>query len=174
MTTKQKTLDLRWLWLGVPLAVASLGWATVPHLAHAASGMELEGAYYLAAFAGLASTALTAPVTSIVLAAIQRRSPLSLAVYVTIVLAVAVPALVFEALVPSASVMPVFVSKGTRRMSHGASHVWYAATFLALYSAIGVVTYPFSRRGVFAATLAAMTTAVAIVGFVAYRVMVAH
>jgi hypothetical protein len=170
VTNEQVRVDRRWLWLGVPLALASLGWATVPKLAHAASGMELEGAFYLAAFAGLASTALTAPATSIVLAAIQRRSPLSLSVYVTIVLAVAAPALVFEALVVGASVMPVFLGHWTGRLSHGATHVWYAATFLALYSAIGIVTYPFSRRGVFAAALAALATAVAVVGCVAYRV----
>ena len=174
MTTKRTRLDRRWLWLGIPLAFSSLGWATVPHLQHAASGMQLEGAYYVAAFAGLASTALTAPATCIVLAAIQRRSPLSLRVYVAIILAVAAPALVFEALVPSASVMPVFLGRWMGRLSHGAAHVWYAATFLVLYSTIGIVTHPFSRRGVFAGTVAAITTAVAIVGCVAYRVMLAH
>jgi hypothetical protein len=94
--------------------------------------------------------------------------------YVAIILAIAAPALAFESTVVGASVMPVFLAKWMLRMSHGASHLWFAATFLALYTAIGIVTYPFSRRGVFAASLAAITTAAAIVGCVAYRVMFAH
>jgi hypothetical protein len=150
-----------------------LGWATIPRL-QATNGVELEGAYYVAAFAGLLSAAVTAPLTSIVLAAIQRRRRLSMLAYVGTILAVGAPALAFEALFLSASAMPVFTGIRPMRTSEGVTHVWFAATFLALYTAIGIVTYPISRRGVAPAAIAGMATGAGIVVFVLYRMMYAH
>jgi hypothetical protein len=157
----------------VPLALSSLAWATVPRVA-STNGMELEGAYVVAALAGVLSTALTAPITCVVLAAIQRRRRLSMPAYVGIILAVGLPALAFEALVLSASAMGIFIGHWMRRPSEVTAHVVYAATFLTLYTAIGIATYPFARRGVIPAALAAVTAGAVIVFIAVYRVMFAH
>jgi hypothetical protein len=95
-------------------------------------------------------------------------------VYVAIILAVAAPACAFEALVAGTSAMPLFLGNWVVRMSHGAIHLWFAATFLALYTTVGIMTYPFSRRGGFTAAIAAMTSSAALFGCVIYRVWFAH
>ncbi len=170
---ERKTVGSRWLWLGAPLLVASAGWATVPQI-YAATGIHLEGALAVAYLVGILSTALTAPVAILVLAAIQRRRPLSMPAYVATLIAVATPALAFEALVLSASAMGAFLAiffSNFARPGEVAIHLLCGATFIILYTTIGIASYPFARRGIFPAAIPAVASGAAILGWVAYRVL---
>jgi hypothetical protein len=124
--------------------ISSLGWATAP-LVIRSTGVDIEGALIVATLAGIASTALTGPATLIVLSTLGVMPRLGFWRYAGVVLVISLPALTFESYAVSASVMPVIL--GNWALESSLNHIWFAAAFIALYSAFIGVTYLGSRRG---------------------------
>jgi hypothetical protein len=157
----------RWLWLALPLAISSFGWAFAPFQL-TSSGWGSMGADLTAGFAGILATALTGSATIVVLRAIGTMPRMSLQQYVGIVFAVALPALSFESLDVPASAMPAILGKWVTAGSAPFVELWLGLAFVAIYAVMTVATYPFVRRGGIGATVAAIAPAVLVFSWIAY------
>jgi hypothetical protein len=168
MSTKYLLTPKALPWLAFALVASCLGWITYPLLPFGTPD-QAEGSWYLASFAGVISTGATAAATILYLAVVQQRARIGLFTYIGLILAVALPALSFQSIVVSASMMPLLLGNWVLS-SDVHTEWWLALTFALLYLVIGVVTYPFARRGGMPAALAATAVASAITAPVFVRV----
>jgi hypothetical protein len=158
-----------WPWLAFAVVASCLGWIAYPLLPFNTPD-QAEGSWYLAAFAGAASIALTAPAAILYLTVVQQGARIGLVAYVGVILAISLPALAFQSIVVSASVMPVFVGSWVLSGSDAAVVAWLALSCALLYLVAAAVTYPFARRGGAPAALAATAVGCAIAVPVALRI----
>jgi hypothetical protein len=133
-----------WLF-AIPALASSVGWATIPAVI-TAHDRDLEGALFLAGFAGLAATLLTAPLTIVVLGKLGALERISLVRYIGLILLFSIPALAFETYAVSASAMGLFVGGWVVQEPEPWLYLLLAGTFAGLYAGIGLVSFPLLRR----------------------------
>lgn len=128
----------------IPL-IAAVGFSLLPWvfsfaIFHNTPNDELEGAYYVAAFVGALSFAITGPLAAVALSSFSRKGrPLAFA---GLYAAVSLPTIAFQVWAYGTSIMVLFIPHGswtlsntTQEMTYAAiaSCAWYIAYFLILY-----------------------------------------
>ncbi len=131
--------------LGLLLAVSLTPWAVIVIVLQYASGREVEGGLFLAAFAGALSFVLTGPLSGIVL---MRDATRNFRRYCWAFLGVSIPIVSFEAFATPASVMPLlFVTAGAATSNWWLLTLSSAICAMSFYVFYFLILYRLARLG---------------------------
>jgi len=157
----------------IALAVSLLPWAFAAAVLHNATGADVEGALYLAAFVGAISFAVTGPLAFMTLKSLTSAKPrITFPWFVALYAVISVPTISFQVIAFSASIMELFIPGGPWRMSDTqremtesaiACGIWYLAYFLVLLTV--------SKRAPYWTTAAGIVSGACSFGLIIFRAL---
>jgi hypothetical protein len=155
-----------------PFLISIAPWPFTIILTHNASSSDLEGAYYLTAFAGILSFVLTGSLAGIALGESVREKSLPFAVFAAIIFLVGLPTLSFQILAFSSSILPGFMLGGPWT-THNMTPYYAEATMIALtvYLFYSLILYSQAKNVAMQVILAAVALSVGSFGIVVFRVL---
>ncbi len=155
-----------------PFAISIAAWAFALAILPRASGMDLEGDYYLTSFVGVISFVVVGPLTGALLSPYVHNKKMSFKTFLALLFFISLPVLSFQIMAYSSSILPGFMLGGPWT-DHNMTPFYIQAVALAffVYFAYAAFLYNQAKFSVGRAWITAILLCAASLGVIAFRVL---